>query len=59
MEVVGDGDHGKDGGYEPSDARREHETIGKERGHPHAEAKLTGQKLAHGSPEPLTPGLLV
>ena len=59
VEVVRDGDDGKDAGYEAGDARREYETVSEKRGHPYAEAELTGQELAHGPPKPLTPGLLV
>src|SRR5215208_7324242 len=59
VEVVGNSDHGKDAGYEAGDARREYETVSEERGHPHAEAELAGQELAHGPSKPLAPGLLV
>src|SRR5918998_2507920 len=59
VEVVRDGEDGKDGGYEAGDARREYEAVGEERGHPHAEAELAGQDLAHGPSQPLAPGLLV
>src|SRR5215204_7180614 len=59
VEVVRDGDDGKDAGYEAGYARREYETVSEKRGHPHAEAELTGQELAHGPSKPLAPGLLV
>src|ERR671921_870880 len=59
VEVVRDGDHGKDAGYEAGDARREYETVSEKRGHPHAEAELASQELAHGPSKPLAPGLLV
>src|SRR5215210_1037323 len=56
VEVVRDGDDGKDAGYEAGDARREYETVSEKRGHPHAEAELTGQELAHGPPKPAPRG---
>src|SRR5215211_5553154 len=59
MQMVGDGDHGEQGGHETSYARREHEAVGKEGGHPHAQTELARKEFSHGPSQAFTPWLLV
>src|SRR5215216_1625230 len=59
MQMVGDGDHGEQGGHKAGYARREHEAIGKEGGDPHAKAELTRQELSDGPSQAFAPWLLV
>src|SRR5918997_6834738 len=59
MQIVRDGDYAEHGGHEAGYARREHEAVGEEGGHPHAEAELARQELSHGSSQTFAPWLLV